>query len=211
MDQHTGGDCQASAEIKEESGIENPDVKQFSDLRQTHEQSLEFAVDRKRVRFFMDSPGHCRQVKVWDGNELRIHEKYYDRTQEQYILDNMIPPRMFHELLSCNYGWPRSQPHSFWYDVRDVNNGMEFYGPADRFNLIGQEMYRETPCCVLEYEVPAQWKAGSVWRWFVGRSDGLLHGIQDVYEGQVRGEHWWSDYRQVVPGGCFPRHGLVHL
>ncbi len=76
------GIARRRAEIKEESGIENPDVEQFSDLRQTHEQSLEFAMDRKRVRLFMDSPGHCRQVKVWDGNELRIHEKYYDRTQE---------------------------------------------------------------------------------------------------------------------------------
>lgn len=188
------------AEIKEEFGIDNPDVKQFSDLRRAHEDSLEFAVDCNRVRFLTDDPGYWRQVKVWDGNELRIHEKYYHHAQEQYILERIIPPRMFHELFACYYGWPRSQPHSFWYDPRDVNATLEAYGHEKDFRWIGREVYRQTPCYVLEHRAKNLTR-----RWFVGQADGLLYGIRMLQSGRLWGEHWFSDYREVVPGGWFPR------
>lgn len=188
------------AEIKEEFGIEDPDVKQFSDLRSTYEQSLEFAVDCNRVRYLYDDPGYMRQVKVWDGNELRIHEKYYNHAQEQYILERTIPPRMFHELFACYYGWPRSQPHSFWYDPRDVNATLEAYGQEKDFELVGCEVYRQIPCYVLENRAKNLTR-----RWFVGQADGLLCGIRMHQSGRLWGEHWFSDYREVVPGGWFPR------
>ncbi len=198
------GIAKRRAEIKAEYGIDDPSVRQFSGLRATIEQSLELAVDRQRVRYLTDDPGYWRQLKVYDGNELRIHEKYYHQAQEHYSLHNEIPERMFQELFACYYGWPRSQPHSFWYDKRDVNDALEFYGPPDGFKLVGQQVYREIPCYVLEYRVPAHRATNLTLRWFVGRSDTFLYGMQTVRAGRPDGEHWWSDYRQVYPGGWFP-------
>ncbi|MBN1507120.1 MAG: carboxypeptidase regulatory-like domain-containing protein [Sedimentisphaerales bacterium] len=198
------GIAKRRTEIKEEYGVDDPNVRQFSGLRATFEQSLEFAVDRERVRYLTDDPGYWRQLKVYDGNELRIHEKYYHQAQEHYSLYNEIPERMFQELLACYYGWPRSQPHSFWYDKRDVNEAMDYYGRAEQFKLLGREVYRDVPCYVLDYQFPPERAADLTYRWFVGRSGGLLYGIQSVRGGQPGIEHWWSDYRQVYPGGWFP-------
>ncbi len=198
------GIARRRAQIKEEFGIENPDITQFPDLRDALEQSLEIAVDPKRIRFLTDDPGYWRQLKVWDGNELRIHEKYYHRVHELYVLDSKIPDWAFRELFPSCYGWPRSQLHSFWYDKRDVNEAMDFYGRAEDFRLVGQEVYRKVACYVLEFQVPAQGPAGLSRRWFVGRSDGLLHGIQTLREEGPSVEHWWSDYRKVGSDGWFP-------
>ncbi|MCX5636161.1 MAG: redoxin domain-containing protein [Planctomycetota bacterium] len=192
------------AEIKDQDGVDNPDVRQYPDLRETSQEILEFAVDRKRVRYLSDDPGHFRQVKIWDGNELKINEKYYHHAQEHYSLYSTLKERMFHELLPCDFGWPRSQPHSFWYDQRDVNEAMDFYGrPAD-FKLVGRQRYREIPCYVLKYNVPDKLVAGLTFRWFVGQSDHLLYGLQSIRHGRPTGEHWTTDYREVVPGGWFP-------
>ncbi|MBN1359259.1 MAG: hypothetical protein JW993_01650 [Sedimentisphaerales bacterium] len=198
------GIARRRAEIKAEYGVDAPSVRQFSGLRATSEQSLEVAVDRTRVRYLTDDPGYWRQLKVYDGNELRIHEKYYHHDQEHYGLYAEIPERMFSELFACYYGWPRSQAHSSWYDPRDVNATVDFYGPAELFKLVDQQVYRGVPCYVLDYQQSL--RLGSVWtyRWFVGQSDGLLYGIQSLSSGQPSVEHWWSDYRQVVPGGWFP-------
>ncbi len=102
-------------EIIEEFGVEDPNEAQFSDLRKTSETTMETAVDQRHVRYLTNDPGYWRQLKVWDSNELRIHEKYFLHDQEHYCLDNKLDERMYASLLSSHFGWPRSQPHSFWY------------------------------------------------------------------------------------------------
>ncbi len=198
------GIAKRRAEVKAKYGIDEPTVEQFPGLRAMSEQSLEIAADRTRVRYLTDDPGHYRECRIWDGNELRIHTKYYYRGQEQYSLHNEIPQHMFSELLPCWYGWPRSQAHSFWYDRRDVNESMDFYGPAGLFKLVGRQVYRGIPCYVLDYQQSLRIASTWTYRWFVGQADGLLYGIQSRSSGQPSIEHWWSDYRQVVPGGWFP-------
>lgn len=191
-------------EIIEEFNIDDPNEKRFPGLRRTSRDTLEYAVDRKRVRYLTYDPGYWRQLKIWDGNELRIHEKYYNYPQECYVLDGKIRNRAFHELFASNYGWPRSQPHSFWWDQRDVNASLDFYGQPDKFRLVGEQIYREIPCYVLEYNVPDKLSAGLAYRWFVGQADHLLYGIQTRRHDRLSVEHWTLNYRQVVPGGWFP-------
>jgi hypothetical protein len=191
-------------EIKKEFNIEDPNEKQFPGLRKTGKDILEYAIDRRRIRYLTDDPGYWRQLKIWDGNDLRIHEKYYNHPQNYYILYNKIPYRMFHELFACYYGWPRSQAHSFWWNPQDVNESMDFYGRPENFKLIGRQIYRQIPCYVLEYDVPARIAKGLVFRWYVRQSDRLLYGLQTRRDGQLDVEHWTLDYRQVVPGGWFP-------
>ncbi len=190
--------------IETMQGVDDPNEKRFPDLRKTYENTLEYAVDRKRVRYLTDDPGYWRQLKIWDGNKLKIHEKYYHREQEHYLLDKKIEQRTFHELFASNYGWPRSQPHSFWWNERDVDAATDLYGVPERFRIVGRQTYRGVPCHVLEYDVPERWSPGLAWRWFVGQSDRLLYGVETLRHGRVDGEHWTLDYREVVPGGWFP-------
>lgn len=191
------------AEIKERFDIDNPTVTQFPGLRKTSEETLEIAVDRQHIRYLNDDPGYWRQLKVWDGNELRIHEKYYHHDQEHYHLDKKIE-RWFRDLISCHYGWPRSQPHSFWYDKKDVNEAMRYYGSPEDFVVVGRRKYRGVPCYVLENGRSLERVLGGAKRWFVGRLDGRLYGIQRLQGRCPSIEHWWSDYREVIPGGWFP-------
>jgi hypothetical protein len=193
-------------QIKTEYGIDDPNEKQFPGIRKASHDTLEYAMDRRRVRHLTDDPGYWRQLEVWDGNELRIHEKYYYRGREFYILNSRIPPRTFHELPSCDFGWPRSQPHSFWWDAKSTEAAMSFYGPPERFQLVGTQNYRDIPCHVLQYEMPRETVTGLTFRWFVGQADHLLHGIQTLQEGKITVEHWALNYREVVPGGWFPMH-----
>jgi hypothetical protein len=191
-------------EIEREFNVEDPNEKQFPGLRKTGEDILEYAVDRKRIRYLTDDPGYWRQLKIWDGNDLRIHEKYYNHPQNCYILYDKIPYRMFHELFACYYGWPRSQAHSFWWNPQNVDESMDFYGRPENFKLIGRQIYRQIPCYVLEYDVPERMGKGLVLRWYVGQSDRLLYGLQTRRYGQLDVEHWTLNYRQVVSGGWFP-------
>jgi hypothetical protein len=198
------GIARRRCEIIEQFNIDDPNEKRFPGLRETSRDTLEYAVDRKRVRHLTDDPGYWRQLEIWDGNELRIHEKYYHHPQECYVLDSKIQNRTFHELFACYYGWPRSQPHSFWWDQRDVNSFTDFYGRPENFKLIGKQIYREIPCYVLEYNVPDNLSAGLAWRWFVGQSDHLLYRIQTRRRDRLSVDHWTLNYRQVIPGGWFP-------
>lgn len=191
-------------EIKDEFGVNDPNEKQFPGLRKTSEDILEYVVDGKRVRYLTDDPGYWRQLKIWDGNELRIHEKYYNHPQNCYILHNTIPERMFHELFASNYGWPRSQAHSFWWNPQDVTKSSDFYGRPEEFKLIDKQIYRDIPCYVLEYNVPDHVSKDLKFRWFVGQSDHLLYGLQTRRGNQLRVEHWTLDYNEVEPGGWFP-------
>jgi len=197
------GIAKRRAEIKKQFDIDNPTVTQFPGLRETSEQTLDIAVDRQRISYLTDDPGYWRQLRVWDGNELRIHEKYYHHDQEHYHLDNKME-RWFSGLISSHYGWPCSQPHSFWYDRNDVNEAMRYYGSPEDFIVVGRREYRGVPCYVLENGRSLEQVLGGAKRWFVGRSDGRLYGIQMLQGRRPSIEHWWSDYRQVVPGGWFP-------
>lgn len=192
-------------EIIDRNGTNEPNETQFPGLRRRSRDILEYAADRKRVRYLTDDPGYWRQLEIWDGNELRIHEKYYHHPQEQYMLDTKIQERTFHELFACNYGWPRSQPHSFWWHQQDVNAIMDIYGRPEDFKLVGEQTYRDIPCYVLEHDNASYGNpTGLVVRWFVGRSRHLLHGIQMLRRGRLSVEHWTLNYREVVPGGWFP-------
>ncbi len=190
--------------LKKERGVENPDVRRYPDLLKDRRNSLEFAIDRKRVRYLYEDPNHYKQLKIWDGNELKIHEKSYRFEQEHYGLDNKIRDRMFHELFGSNYGWPWSQPHSFWWDKKDVKAILGVYGHLEDFEVVGKQVYQETPCYVLEYEYPGSQARSMVGRWYVGRTEHLLYGFEILHHDKVDAEHWMLEYREIVPGGWFP-------
>ncbi len=191
---------------------------------------LEYAFDRNRLRFLDDQPEQCCSLKIWNGKELVARESQTGR-REQYLLD-ATPEGNFNDILASETAWPRSQPHAFWWDRRDVDALAVFFGRPEEFKCIGRQTYRDEECHVLEMrptEVRAilhgesygcdsgqadQQEHGLIGevrglvdqscRWYVGVEDGRLRGITWLIAERPRMEHWMSDYREVVPGGWFP-------
>jgi len=191
---------------------------------------LEYAFDKSRLRFLEDQPGESRSVKIWDGKEFIGCELTSGR-REQYLLD-ATPEGNFDDILASETAWPRSQPHAFWWDQKDVDALAVFFGRPEEFKCIGREKYRDTDCHILELrptEVRAilhgesygcdcgiedQQEHGRIGevrglvdqscRWYVGVEDGRLRGITWFIAERPRLEHWMSDYREVGPGCWLP-------
>ncbi|MGE5295773.1 MAG: TlpA disulfide reductase family protein [Solirubrobacterales bacterium] len=191
---------------------------------------LEYAFDKNRLRFLDDRPDQRCLLKIWNGKELIARDVQAGR-REQYLLD-AAPEGNFSDILGSETAWPRSQPHAFWWDRRDVDALAAFYGRPEEFKCVGRQMYRDVECQVLEMR-PAEVRAilhgesygcdsgsedqqehgliGEVrglvdqsCRWYVGVEDGRLRGITWFIAERPRLEHWMSDYREVVPGGWLP-------
>jgi len=191
---------------------------------------LEYTIDRNRLRFLDDQPGRGRTLKIWDGKQLIVHEAPA-RGREHYFLD-YTPQGHLVDILASKTSWPRSQPHSFWWDVKDVDELSAYYGRPSEFQYAGRRDYRGVECHVLELyptEVRAvlhgqsyrcdaglsdhqehgfigevRGLADQSCRWYVGTEDKLLHGIVWSVSGRPRLEHWMLDYRQVAPGRWYP-------
>jgi hypothetical protein len=191
---------------------------------------LEYAFDRSRLRFLDDEPGQGCTLKVWDGKQLITQETQPGR-RERYGLDAATQGNL-EDILATEMAWPRAQPHSFWWDSRDVDDLLAYYGRPEEFKCIAREDYRGVRCHVLamwptevrailfgqEYECDSGVKDQQAYgligevrglvdqscRWYVGVEDGLLHGILWSIADKPRLEHWMSDYRQVRPGWWFP-------
>lgn len=192
--------------------------------------SLEYAFDKSRLRFLDDQPEQCCSLKIWNGKELVARESPAGR-REQFLLD-ATPEGNFDDILGSETAWPRSQPHAFWWDRKDVDALAVFFGRPEEFKCIGRETYRDEECHVLEMrptEVRAilhgesygcdsgqedQQEHGLIGevrglvdqscRWYVGVEDGWLRGITWLIAERPRMEHWMSDYREIVPGGWYP-------
>jgi hypothetical protein len=192
--------------------------------------ALEYAFDRSRLRFLDDEPGQACTLKVWDGKQLITRETQSGR-RECYGLDAATQGNL-EDIFATEMAWPRSQPHSFWWDSRDVDDLLAYYGRPEDFQCIARQAYRDVPCYVLamwptevrailhgqSYECDSGVKdqqaygligevrglADQSCRWYVGVEDGLLHGILWSIADQPRLEHWMLDYRQIKPGGWFP-------
>ena len=191
---------------------------------------LEYAFDRNRLRFLDDQPGECCSLKIWNGKELVARETPAGR-REQYLLD-ATPEGNFDDILASETAWPRSQPHAFWWDRKDVEALSVFFGRPEEFKCIGRQRYRGEDCHVLEMcptEVRAilhgetygcdsgeadQQEHGRIGevrglvdqscRWYIGVEDGRLRGITWLIAERPRLEHWMSDYRAVAAGAWLP-------
>lgn len=204
---------------------------QFSEAEVTARGILEYAFDQERVRFLEEQSGRWRQLKVWDGKELLIHEENFARDQERYYL-NSTPQGSFGELISSETSWLRTQPHCFWWDRQDTDELLDFFGRPEEFALAGRCNYRGIDCYVLEMRQTAlqglmndqpypgceesvdqrryglvgevRGLVGKSFRWYAGAKSGRLHGLVWLTNEKPTVEFWMSDYKEVAPGCWFP-------
>ncbi len=223
--------ARAAAEQSSEADSEgDPASCGCGPLATTSRGLLEYAFDDERFRFLEEQPGRARSLKIWDGKQFISHEAPSGR-RGYYFLDYTTQGNL-EDILISKTAWLRSQPHSFWWDSKDVEGLLAYYGRPKDFACIAREDYRGVACHVLELR-PTEVRAilhgqsygcdsgtddyqqqgfiGEVrglvdqsCRWYVGANDGLLRGIIWRIAERPRLEHWMLDYREVTPGRWFP-------
>lgn len=192
------------AELKQYYSDAELDPNRFWDLKPRHEDFLEFAIERDRLYFLREEPGRSRSLRIWDGKEAFSYVQYSINEQDHYYLGSK--PEQIFENLFANISWLRSQPHSFWFDPRDVNERVKYYGYPEDFIVIGQQNYRGVDCYVLDWKPKEGLYAASDLskRWYVGVNDRRLYGLATLRGGQVGLEHFTLCYREIASGCWFP-------
>jgi hypothetical protein len=209
-------------------------VKSPADLKNDLKSSkikntLEYAFDAKHVRFVYEQPNCDSQTKVWDGSKLIVCEKTVNPAREKYSLGNS-PQTNFEDFLARETAWPRAQAHSFWFDSKNVDDFLCYYGEPKDFVLKGKSNYRGIECYELEFTPKdfrgimggetcdtgkdeqekfgfigqARGLADQSYRWYVGTNDKLLYGLVWLISGKPNTECRMTDYKQVSPGCWYP-------
>ncbi|UCF17258.1 MAG: hypothetical protein JSW59_07310 [Phycisphaerales bacterium] len=219
---------------RSELRLQHPDgpleADRFVELKPVTTAILEYAIDESRVRFLSDQHGSQRDLKIWDGTQLIFHEASLLEKHEQVNLDR-TPHGYFQDMLASDTSWPRAQPHAFWWDDKDLDAYLSYYGRAEDASLTGRCDYRGVDCYVLDVRpkgIPglvivqsypgckscqrrqygligqARGLAGQSYRWYVGVEDRRLHGLMWLSNNKSRVEYWMSDYKEVRPGCWLP-------
>jgi hypothetical protein len=180
------------------------DPNRFWDLRPRRKDFLEFGVERDRLYFLAEEPGRSRSLRIWDGKEAFWREQYFVSKRDRCYLGSG-PEKVF-ECLFANISWLRSQPHSFWFDPRDVDTRLRYYGYPEDFAVNGRQEYRGVNCHVLDWKPKKGLFAASDLskRWYVGVKDRRLYGLATFLGGRVDVEHFTLSYRKIAPGCWFP-------
>jgi hypothetical protein len=220
-----------TTELKQQYPDLVPDSSQFPELKPISTGILEFAIDKTKVRSLSEEHDSRRQVKIWDGKQLMSHDVSFLDGQEQYSLAR-TPQGCFQDMLAYETSWPRAQPHSFWWDIRDVDELMSYYGHAEDSSIAGRCNYRGTDCYILDVPprgIPglvvvqtypgcetcsdrrhyglageAVGLAGQSFRWYVGAKDHKLYGLVWLSNKKPRIEYWMSDYKEIRSGCWLP-------
>ncbi len=199
---------------------------EFPELKPVSTGILEFAIDKTRIRSLSEERDNRRKLKIWDGKQLMSHDG-----QERYSLAR-TPQGCFQDMLAYETSWPRAQPHSFWWDIRDVDELMSYYGHAEDASITGRCNYRGVDCYILDVPprgIPglvavqsypgcetcserrhyglageAVDLAGQSFRWYVGVKDHKMYGLVWLSNNKPRIEYWMSDYKEVHPGYWLP-------
>jgi len=220
-----------TAELKQQYPDITPDPAQFPELKPVSTGILEFAIDKMRVRSLSEEYGSRRQVKIWDGKQFMVHDASLIEGPEQYSLGR-TPQGAFQDMLAYETSWPRAQPHSFWWDVRDIDELMSYYGHAEDSSIAGRCNYRGRDCYILDVPprgIPglvtvqtypgceqssdrrqyglageAVDLAGQSFQWFIGAKDNRLYALAWLSNKKPRINYWMSDYKEVRPGCWLP-------
>ncbi len=218
------------AELKERYPEINIEPNRFPELKPVSTRILEYAIDQTRVRFLDEQPDHQRQLKIWDSEQLITHQASFSVGREQYTL-KPTPQGSFQELLAYETSWPITQPHSFWFDPKEVDDLIGFYGLPEESLITNRCNYHGVDCHALNispaaikelvagqsypgcneedrvrYGIIGQARglAGRSYRWYIGVKDNLLRGFVWLDNQKPYMERWMLDYRQVGPGCWFP-------
>ena len=114
------------AELKKQSPDEEPDPERDWFLKPSYGDILEYAIDfkKKRLRYLVDIPGRDYRLHVWDGNLLKRYAKlgYISERYSLYLTKEMLRG------IFGSLSWPRAQPHSFWWEPKNIDEDLKYFG-----------------------------------------------------------------------------------
>ena len=188
------------AELKRQSPNEEPYPERDWNLKPSYPDIHEYAIDfkGKRLRHVEEIPGREYFLKIWDGKQAVRYAKAGSDLQ-QYHLESTT--KMFESIFG-SLSWPRSQPHSFWWEPQNIDEMIDHFGRAEDFKIIGHDEYRGVDCYILEYISHSN--PPVTFHWYIGVKDHLLYGRQDWINPEFVFEYWTLDYKQVAPGYLLP-------
>ena len=192
------------SELKRRYNDAKLDPNLLWDLKPRRKDFMEFAVERDRLYFLAEEPGRSRTAKIWDGKEALSYRQ--DLTVKRDRCYRASGPEKVFNNLFANISWLRSQPHSFWFDLRDVHERLKYYGYPEDFAVIGRQKYRGVDCHVLDWKPKKGLFAASDLskRWYVGVKDRRIYGLATLLGERVDVEHFTLGYREIAPGCRFP-------
>jgi len=192
------------SELKRRYSDSELDPNRFWDLKPRRKDFLEFAVERDRLYFMAEEPGRSRTLKIWDGKEAFWRRQIFTGKRDRCYV-GLRPEEVFENVFG-NISWLRAQPHSFWFDLRDVDECLKYYGYPEDFAVVGRQEYRGVDCHVLDWRPKEGLFAASDLskRWYVGVRDRRLYGLATILGGRVDVEHFTLGYRKIAPGCWFP-------
>ena len=218
------------AERRQQYPDKHLEADRFPELKPVTTAVLEYAIDKSRVRFLNDQHGSRCDLKIWDGRQLMFHEVSLLDKQEQVNLDRTFDG-YFQDMLASDTSWPRAQPHAFWWDDKDIDEYLSYYGRPEDASMAGRCDYHGVDCYVLDVKpkgIPglvivqsypgcqscqrrqygligeARGLAGQSYRWYVGVKDHRLYGLLWQSNNKTRVEYWMSDYKKVRSGCWLP-------
>jgi hypothetical protein len=220
-----------TTELKQQYPDMKMDSSQFPELKPVSMGILEYALDKTRVRSLSEEHSSRRKLTIWDGKQLMVYNASFPKGTEQYSL-GPAPQGSFQDMLAYETSWPRAQPHSFWWDIRDVDELTSYYGHAEDASIAGRCNYRCVDCYILDVPprgIPglvtvqsypgceqtsdrrqyglageAVDLAGQSFRWYIGVKDHRLYGLVWLSNSKPRIEYWMLNYKEVRPGCWLP-------
>jgi hypothetical protein len=165
---------------------------------------LEFAFNSEYIRYQSGGDDKYSILRIWDGEKTISHEQSPKTNEEHYYLS--AETEQLFETMFYNISWLRSQPHSFWFCQKDVNDQIKYFGYPEEFVLTDTCNFQGVDCYVLDWK-PAKglYAAPDIsFRWYVGIKDKHLYGLVTLQGDQVDVNHYLSNYREVAPDCWFP-------
>src|SRR5258705_13173194 len=106
-----------TAELKKRFPQAQVDVEHFPELKtESPVQTADVAFDDHRIAVREERPGDAQilKVRIWDGRQARMHEKYQKQERDLYALDK-DPFQSVGDAVWSSCVWPEAGRYGFWW------------------------------------------------------------------------------------------------
>jgi hypothetical protein len=146
------------------------------DLRPRSRWIVEQAYDRKRIRLRVQEEGYSDDLRIWDGKQFTLQNRYADwpgvRPDQDGTLISRDLKRGLSWLVWTNLASFRAGPHVFWWNSLEQCAEIErMAAKSEDFAYEGKADFHGISCHVVSH-----WDSWT--SLFIGVDDGRLHGLR---------------------------------
>ncbi len=138
------GIAQVRAQLVRQFGDKLRD-EDFADLLPRVVETVEIAFDTKRFRLLKDKKDWVFGLRIWDGNQMIIHEHYLRDQRENYAYDSQ-PSQFAGVFLLADLSFGRVGSHKFLWQREGERVESQEHDPATGYINVGTVEVRQHPC-----------------------------------------------------------------